>query len=115
MAAALRVYLDEDVDVLLARLLSSRGFDCLTASELGHLGWTDQQHLEWAAAEERIMITHNRVDFENLARQWWSQTRDHAGIVLTVRRTNTHEVIRRVVPVLSLYEQSSWHNTVMYA
>ena len=64
MAAALRVYLDEDVDVLLARLLSSRGFDCLTASELGHLGWTDQQHLEWAAAEERIMITHNRVDFE---------------------------------------------------
>ncbi len=38
---ALRLYLDEDVDVLLARLLVARGFDCVTASALGHLGWTD--------------------------------------------------------------------------
>jgi hypothetical protein len=66
-------------------------------------------------SEERIIITHNRVDFENLARQWWNQPRDHAGIILTVRRANTHDIVRRVVPVLALYAQSGWHNAVMYA
>ena len=65
MAAALRVYLDEDVDVMLARLFGARGFDCVAASELGHFGWSDEQHLERAATEERVIITHNRVDFQN--------------------------------------------------
>jgi hypothetical protein len=32
-----RLYLDEDVDVLLADLLAARGFDCLTAARVGHL------------------------------------------------------------------------------
>lgn len=65
----MRVYLDEDVDVLLGRLLVSRGFDCVSASELGHLAWPDEQHLEFASDQDRILVTHNRVDFEDLARQ----------------------------------------------
>lgn len=115
MAASLRVYLDEDVDVLLARLLNPRGLDCVTAAELGHLGWDDEQHLEWAAAEERVTVTHNRIDFENLARAWWNQTREHAGIVLAVRRANTYDLLRHVLPILSLYDQSSWRSVVIYA
>jgi predicted nuclease of predicted toxin-antitoxin system len=115
MAVGLRVYLDEDVDVLLSRLLKARGFDSVTASELGHLGWSDEQHLEWADTEDRVTITHNRVDFENLARQWWTQSRGHGGVVLAVRRANSYELLRRVLPVLSLYDQAGWHNVVMYA
>ena len=113
--SVLRVYLDEDVDVLLARLLGARGFDCVTASELGHLGWTDEQQLEWSAAEERTLITHNRVDFENLARQWWSRSKAHAGIILAVRRANSNELLRRVLPILALYDQAGWRNVSMYA
>jgi predicted nuclease of predicted toxin-antitoxin system len=113
--AALRVYLDEDVDVMLARLLVARGFDCQTASELGHLGWSDEQHLENAEAAERVIITHNRVDFELLARQWWTQSREHAGMVLAVRRAHTSALLHRILPVLSKYDQAGWHNVVMYA
>ncbi len=36
----MRVYLDEDVDVLLGRLLVARGFDCVSAFEMGNLAWT---------------------------------------------------------------------------
>lgn len=115
MVEPLRVYLDEDVDVLLSPLLNARGFDCVTASERGHLGWDDEQHLQWAATEGRVTITHNRVDFENLARQWWSQSREHAGIVLSVRRATTYDLLRRVLPVLALYDQAGWRNVVMYA
>ena len=75
----MRVYLDEDVDVLLGRLLIARGYDSLSALEIGNVAWTDAQQLEFAAQQQRILITHNRADFENLARTWWNDSRDHAG------------------------------------
>ena len=111
----LRVYLDEDVDVLLASLLAAHGFDCLTAGGAGHLRWTDEAQLEYAAQESRILITHNRVDFENLAVAWWGRQQDHAGIILAIRRGDTYELARHVLPVLGLYDQAGWRNLVMYA
>jgi len=111
----LQVYLDEDVDVLLARLLNARAYDCTCVSETGHLGWTDEQHLQWAASESRVLITHNRVDFENLAKAWYLHSREHAGILLVMRRASTYELLRRLLPLLALYDQAGWHNAVMYA
>lgn len=87
--SALRIYLDQDVDVLLANLLAVHQFDCLTALAAGNLGWTDESHLEFSTRESRVLITHNRVDFENIAVTWWAQSKDHAGIVLAIRR-GTH-------------------------
>jgi predicted nuclease of predicted toxin-antitoxin system len=109
------VYLDEDVDVLLARLLNARGYDAVCASEIGHVAWTDKNQLEWAAAASRIVITHNRIDFENLAKSWYPESKEHAGIVLAMRRANTHDLLRRVLPVLAIYDQAGWRNVVMYA
>jgi len=113
--SALRVYLDEDVDVLLARLLSTRGYDCLTAVAAGHLSWTDAAHLEFASQEGRILITHNRVHFEQLAVSWWQQEKEHAGILLTVRRADTYAVARRILRVLAGYDEAGWRNCVLYA
>jgi hypothetical protein len=111
----LRIYLDEDVDILLAQLLCSRGFACTFALQEHHLRWSDEQHIEWATSETRIVVTHNRLDFEALARQWWSQSKEHAGIVLAVRRANTYDLMRRLLPVLACYDQVGWRNVVMYA
>src|SRR5260370_42138210 len=109
----LRVYLDEDVDVLISQLLISRSFGCLTALEAGHLGWSDEQHLEFARAESRILITHNRVDFESLSKTWWAQQKEHAGIILAIRRANTYALVRNLLPVLGRYDQSGWRNIVL--
>lgn len=111
----LRVYLDEDVDVLLARLLTARGFDCLTAVQAGQLGQSDMVHLETATQEGRILISHDRRDFEQLARLWWEQEKEHAGILLAVRRPDTYELARHVLPVLRCYDQDGWRNCVLYA
>ena len=111
----LRVYLDEDVDVLLAGLLTARGYDCLTTMPAGRLGKTDEEQLEFAGQESRVLITHNRTDFENLARAWWSAQRDHAGIVLALRRADVYDLARHVIPVLQLYDQAGWRNTILYA
>ena len=113
--APLRVYLDEDVDVLLVPLLAVRSIDCLTTLAAGNLSRMDEEQLAIATQDSRIIITHNRTDFEKLAVAWWNQQGDHAGIVLAIRRADTYALARHLVPVLRQYDQQGWRNTVMYA
>ncbi len=72
-------------------------------------------NLEFATLEGRVVITHNRTDFESLAVAWWGLKKEHAGIVLAIRRANTYELARHILPVLGLYDQQSWRNQVLYA
>jgi predicted nuclease of predicted toxin-antitoxin system len=102
----LRVYLDEDVDVLLAPLVAAHGVDCLSTVAAGNLSRPDEEQLTFARQESRIIITHNRTDFENLAVAWWGQQRDHAGIILAIRRADTYDLARHILPVLQLYDQA---------
>jgi hypothetical protein len=111
----LRLYLDEGVDVLLANLLAAHGHDCPTTAAAGRLGSTDEEQLQFAAQESRVLISHNRTDFENLARAWWVAQRDHAGIVLALRRADVYNLARHILPVLRLYDQAGWRNNVLYA
>lgn len=111
----LRVYLDEDVDVLLAMLLTSHGLDCRTTVAAGNRRRSDEEQLEFALQESRIIITHNRDDFDSLAVARWSQQRDHAGIVLAVRRADPYDLLRHLLPVLRLFDQAGWVNAVLYA
>ena len=60
------LYTDEDVSVLVANLLRSRGFNVTTSLEQGMLGKSDQDQLIYTAKVDRCLLTHNRVDFERL-------------------------------------------------
>ena len=79
-----RVYLDEDVSVVVAAILQARGLEALTARDAGLLGRADSEQLEFVAEASRILLTHNRVDFERLHRGWIEGGRQHS------RRTMTH-------------------------
>jgi len=46
------VYLDEDVDVLVANLLESRGFQATTAQQAGQLGRTDAEQLAFSMFDD---------------------------------------------------------------
>ena len=62
------LYLDEDVSVLLATLVTARGFVVHTTVGAGRRGTTDEQQLEYAADQGLTLLTQNRADFEDLAR-----------------------------------------------
>lgn len=81
----IELYLDEDVDVLVAELLARRGYSALTARDAGTLGQEDGEQLEYAVRQERALLTHNRVDFEKLALTYFERSQTHYGIVLAVR------------------------------
>ena len=59
----MKLYLDENIPVVLCTALSSHGVDCLTTQQAGNLGLADAQQLVFATTEGRILVTFNRKDF----------------------------------------------------
>jgi len=75
-ADVLRFYLDEHLDVEIARQLKRRGIDVLTVSKLESFGEGDMQQLHRAIRMGRVFCT-NDSDLVDIA----SQGIEHAGIV----------------------------------
>ena len=69
-------HLDENVDPAVADGLRRRGVDVTTTQQVGLLRASDDKQLEFALAEERILVTHDE-DFLALAKEGVT----HAGIV----------------------------------
>ena len=95
-----RLYLDEDVSVLLGALLRSRGFEAVTTQEAGNAAAPDERQLEYAVAQGLTLLTHNRADFERLATQYFHEGRRHGGIIIAVRRL-PHDILRRLLTLLN--------------
>lgn len=83
----IKLYLDEDVDVLVAELVRARGFMATTTVEAGQRGNSDAAQLAYAVSQHLTVLTHNRADFEALARDYLVAGRTHYGIVVAVRRS----------------------------
>jgi hypothetical protein len=80
-------YLDENIPVDLAAVLTRFSHDVVHAYDWGNLSISDPQHLSIAADAGRILITYNRRDFEVLHQFWTALNawgileRSHAGIL----------------------------------
>ena len=108
-----KVYLDEDVDVFISDLLRARGFSVLTTGQGGNLGSSDREQLEYAIANNLCLLTHNRTDFEELAREYFAADRLHFGIIIAVRRP-PKEILRRLLRILSSETRDDLHNQLLY-
>lgn len=93
------VLLDGDVHPSLATALRRHGFDAVHGIEVGRRAHSDAEQLAFAAAEQRVLVTHNRRDFLTLARQWWDGDDHHAGIVYA-RQAPVGELLRRFLLLL---------------
>lgn len=106
-------YLDEDVSVLIADLVRARGFAASTTQESGQLGSSDVGQLEYAIAQRKALLTHNRADFEHSARQYFSTGRSHYGIIIAVRRP-PYEIVRRLLTILNQVAADEMQNQLRY-
>ena len=108
------LYTDEDVSALVATLLRSRGLEVTTVPEQATLGKTDREQLEFAASIGRCLLTHNRVDFEQLHLQYMEAGKQHAGIIV-VPQKNAYEVAQRVGILVSTLAVEAIQNQLLYA
>ena len=62
------------------------------------------------------MVTHNRVHFELLHRQYLASGRDHAGIVVATSRARRapHEIASRIVMLLNTLTADEIRNQLLY-
>ena len=69
MASSPRLYLDENVALEVAARLKAGGFDVVSARDFGMLRADDPEHLEYAARDQRILLTHDTGDFSSITKQ----------------------------------------------
>ncbi len=107
------LYLDEDVNVVLSDLLHARGFRVTTTQQAGQLGKTDAEQLAFATGQGKAILTHNRLDFEALARKYFEEKKTHSGIIIAVRR-HPKELVRRVLILLNSLTADEVENQIRY-
>lgn len=96
----IRLYLDEDVYKAVAPALQARGFDAVSVHDRRHYGWSDAEHLAYAAAEGRAVFTFNASDYIALHKGYLSEGRSHAGIIVSKQHT-IRETIRHLLDLLN--------------
>jgi predicted nuclease of predicted toxin-antitoxin system len=109
----IELYLDEDVNVLVADLLQGRGFVATSTRDVGNLGKSDEEQLAYAASQRKTLLTHNRHDFEALARDYASAGKTHYGIILAVRNP-PYEIVRRLMRILDQVPADEMQNQVRF-
>jgi predicted nuclease of predicted toxin-antitoxin system len=79
---SLKLLVDEDTqDRLLVKLLRNAGHDVITVNESGLMGEADPVVLDYARANDRLLLTYNCGDFEALHQTFPT----HPGLLVIYR------------------------------
>jgi hypothetical protein len=109
----IEMYFDEDVSDIAARSLRNRGYRVLATQETARKCATDADQLAYAASQDLTLVIHNRVDFEQLARKYFSEGLAHAGIIIAVRRPAS-ELVLLLLKVLDRFTADEMKNRLIY-
>ena len=82
-------YTDEHISKAVVAALRTNGVDVLTVPAAGSLGASDEEHLQRATADGRVLVTHDR-DFLRLA----AAGMHHAGIAYASQNRTVGELVR---------------------
>lgn len=109
----IEIYLDEDVNVLIADLICSRGFVVKTTQETGNLGKADYEQFEFAKNEKLVLLTHNRVDFEKIAQEHFASNKTHYGVIIAARHP-PREIVQKLLKILNTFTADEMKNQIIY-
>lgn len=93
----IKLYLDEDVRPLLAKIMRYRGYDVVSAVEKNFTGLTDEEQIFQAIREQRAILSHNIKDFVKLHHKYW---KEHFEILLS-EQVPLRILLRRVLRCMS--------------
>ena len=99
------------------RPLQERRYDVLALDSDPQLaGLADDEVLELARQEERVIVTHDVKDFAPLTREAAEGGRRHAGCILALLPTNAHGAALRGLDALVVEHpnQDDWLNRIEF-
>ncbi len=107
----MRLLVDHDVAVDVARVLRLRGHDVVEPREVLRPDTPDHEVWRFACREDRIVVTCNRSHYRDLA----LATESHPGVILLFRRP-THQVeAGRLLALLAAAGESGLVNNINFA
>jgi hypothetical protein len=97
------LYIDEDsMDEHFVQALISRNVDVLTVADVGMLHRSDEEQLDWARQNGRVIFSFNTRDFYRLHTTLIGQGLSHAGIILAPQqRYGIGELMRGVLKLIN--------------
>jgi predicted nuclease of predicted toxin-antitoxin system len=110
------LYIDEDaMDKDLVRALRSLGVDVITALDAGMIERKDEEHLQYATAQGRVLYTFNVTDFYRLHVAFRAQAKSHAGIIVArQQRYSVGEQMRGLLILIATKSAEEMRNQVKF-
>ncbi|HXG68559.1 MAG TPA: DUF5615 family PIN-like protein [Blastocatellia bacterium] len=110
----LRFFFDECADEDVAAALRAHAVDVKTATDTGRKGLTDQEQLDFAFEEDRVIYTMDQ-DFLILAHQCLETGRPFAGIAYhRPGQRSKREIIEALLLMNAIYEPEDMRNRVEF-
>lgn len=110
MAAALKLYIDENLSPKIAEQLRVRGIDAICVQEAQLRGDTDENHLKRATAEGRVLVTTDS-DFIDLATEGLA----HGGIIFGAQQKfSLGDWVKGLEIICYVYTPNDMKNHVEY-
>ena len=99
----IRLYIDEDSgDSALVLSLQNRDVDVITTLSANRLRYPDEEQLEWATEQGRVLYTSNVKDFYHLHTTFLTQGKFHGGIILVQQQRYTvGEQLRAIIRLIA--------------
>lgn len=85
-----RFLLDEDLSPVVAEVARGLGLDVVSVHEIDRRGYGDRDQLEFAAVDERVLVTRNRDDFILLTVEAFQAGALHWGVLIVPRSLPNH-------------------------
>ena len=105
----IRFYADEHVATAIVTALRLGGADILTAAEAGLLGADDNEHLQFALSQRRVIFTQD-ADFLRLS----AVGQSHAGIVYAHQLSKIGPLVRGLMLIHSVLAAEDMFGAVEY-
>lgn len=106
---SIKLYLDEDVDPLLARVLRERGRDVLTVQEADKRTLNDHKQLEFAISHGRTFFTHNIKHFVRISQEYSKSGKNHCGVIVS-DHLPFKELLKRTLRMLERHSKENITN-----
>jgi predicted nuclease of predicted toxin-antitoxin system len=112
----LRLLADENFngDIMRALLLRQADLDIVRVQDVGLAGVDDPDILNWAAINDRIILTHDRATLPDYAYERLAAGEKMPGVFVLNDRFPVGDATREILLIIAVSEQPEWSDRVVY-
>jgi predicted nuclease of predicted toxin-antitoxin system len=112
----LRLLADENFngDIVRGLLLRQQDLDIVRAQDVGLGSADDPDILAWAAANNRILLTHDRATMPDYAYERLAAGEGMPGVFILNDRSPVGQAIQEILLMVACSEQGEWSGRVVH-